>query len=96
MPYFVDFVDCCRLVEMLTITEPSIISLCIPNDRWNQVTQLVLVMDELKELRIGDRSLTHLHSFVLTALPKLETLFVGDGSFCIVDTQLLLRWRSIP
>ena len=33
MPYFVDFVDCCRLVEMLTITEPSIISLCIPNDR---------------------------------------------------------------
>lgn len=95
MPYFVDFVDACSAAEMLTITEPSVSSLCIPDGRWNQAKQLTLVMEELTELRVGDGALIHLHSFVLAGLPKLEVLFVGDGSLCVFDVQVMIRWRII-
>ena len=57
MPYFVDFVDACSAVETLTITEPSVSSLCIPDGQWNQAKQLTLVMEELTELRVGDGAL---------------------------------------
>lgn len=95
MPYFVDFVDGCGVAEMLAITEPSVSSLCIPDGRWNQAKCLILVMEELTELRVGDGALTHLHSFVLGGLPKLEVLFVGDGSLCVFDAQTMIRWRII-
>lgn len=94
MPYFVDFVDGCSAVETLTITEPSISSLCVPDGRWSQAKQLTLVMEELTELRIGNGALTHLHSFVLAALPKLDVLFVGDGSLCVFDVQRMIRWSA--
>ena len=95
MPYFVDFVDGCCAAETLTITEPSISSLCVPDGRWSQAKQLTLVMEELAELRVGDGALTHLHSFVLAGLPKLEVLFVGDGSLCVFDVQTMIRWSAV-
>ena len=95
MPYFVDFVDACSAAEMLTITEPSVSSLCIPDGRWSQTKQLTLVMEERPELRVGDGALTHLPSIVLAGLPKLEGLFVGDGSLCVFDAQTMIRWSAV-